>query len=82
MSQRSPIQTASPVVREFFTLFDGGNLGHDDLANGAGVSLFSLNRWRKGRSSPKVYDFECLCKVLGYRVVLIKEKEDVGGEIK
>lgn len=71
MSARAPIRCASSAVREFFTAFDESTLTHQELASKSGVSLLSINRWRSGRGTPKVMDFECLCQVLGYRVALV-----------
>lgn len=60
-----------PIVQEISTAIADRQLTHEWIAKRAGVSNQTISRWRTGRNSPSLFEFECVAQVLGYRVVLV-----------
>lgn len=63
-------RTASPVIRQLIDEIDRTGLSGREIERDAGVSRVTISRWRHGRGSPRITDFEAVARYLGYRLKL------------
>lgn len=71
LGRKGCISTASPVTQDLFRLIEGSPLTCTDIATRAGPHAGSLTRWKTGKASPRLSDFETVAEVIGYRVALV-----------
>lgn len=71
-----PIRSASPVVRALLEIvLEQGN-SYRKVANKAGFGQNAIGRWRKGLGAPSIITLECLAKSLGYKIIVVKDREE------
>lgn len=68
---RLPPRTSINVVREFFDLLDKHGVSYKDLEQRSGTSFVTISKWRHGKHSPYVVDFEAAVESIGYRLALV-----------
>ena len=64
-----------PFVRWIWLEMNDQQASQEDVAAKAGISSSAMRKWRRGASSPKLADLEAVINVLGYDVVLRKNKD-------
>lgn len=64
--------TASPITRQLLAIIAADPRTMADITPVIGVTEVGLSRWRRGKASPRLFQFECAAEALGYRLVLEK----------
>ena len=65
-----------PELIEFFNLLDGDSRGVKKVAHVAGVSQYTMSKWRNAKTTPGLYQFVCVLAALGYKIKLEPLTED------
>ena len=61
---------AHPLVRRFFEIAEGQQIGITDIAERAGLGIATVSKWRN-RHTPTVAAFEAALNVVGYELRIV-----------
>ena len=68
-------RSASPTVRQLFEIMNG-TVTQMDVAVELGYSRATICNYKRGRNTPSIMAVEEIAAALGYRVQLVKERND------
>jgi transcriptional regulator with XRE-family HTH domain len=74
--QRVPKQGTHRLVRWMWREINRQHASQEDIAARSGVSSSAMRKWRAGNRSPRMFDFDAIAQVLGYKLTVRKIKDD------
>lgn len=73
--KKKPTRNPHPLVREFLNLTHRERISDKDIAGRAGLGKDTIKDWRY-RTTPNLCLFEAALNVLGYRLTIVKMKDE------